>query len=323
MMSARSTGKHTSRHHHRNLQVGTPNSADSQLIDIFLQNLLLERGLSKNTLQAYGTDLRLFARWLSRQGNSLLTLQKKNIDDYLVARAGSGCSASTSARMSSSIRRLCIYLVQEGLREKDPSALVDSPKLSRSLPQSISEAEIEALLEAPDTQNVTGIRDRAMLELLYACGLRVTELITLDVDQINFNLGVLRVWGKGSKERMVPIGESALEWLQTYMRDSRRWIASDKYQADNILFISRRGGNMTRQAFWHLIKRYALKAGISTPLSPHTLRHAFATHLVDHDADLRVVQMLLGHSDLSTTQIYTHVANTRLKNLHAKHHPRG
>ncbi|HBR95886.1 MAG TPA: site-specific tyrosine recombinase XerD [Gammaproteobacteria bacterium] len=294
------------------------------LIALFLQNQMLERGLGRNTLQAYGSDLRLFARWLATvAGCPLVASQRDHILDYLASRTESGCSARTSGRITSSIRRFCAWLVSDGHRKDDPSALVDTPRLGRQLPKSISESDVERLLIAPDTTTTAGIRDRAMLELLYACGLRVSELIHVQIDQINFNLGVLRIWGKGDKERLVPIGESALLWLQRYLQDARSAIAGEGAAQQNTLFLSPRGGAMTRQTFWYKIKRYAVRAGISSDLSPHTLRHAFATHLVNNDADLRVVQLLLGHSNLSTTQIYTHVANARLKALHAAHHPRG
>lgn len=298
--------------------------ADATHIELFLQNQLLERGLSRNTLQAYGSDLRLFAVWLNKtKRNELLSCQRDDILSYLADRSGDGSSARTAGRITSSIRRLCAWLIRENYREDDPSSLVEAPKLGRPLPKSLTEREVDRLLDAPDTGNPTGVRDRTMLELLYACGLRVSELIHLEIDQINFNLGVMRIWGKGSKERMVPVGESALYWVNKYLQESRDFIAGEKGKQDNVLFLSPRGGAMTRQTFWYMIRRYALAAGIRTDLSPHTLRHAFATHLVNNDADLRVVQLLLGHSDLSTTQIYTHVANTRLKSIHAEHHPRG
>ena len=272
-------------------------------------------------MQAYGSDLRLFATWLNAAGREvLLGCERQDILDYLAAKGG---NARTSGRITSSIRRFCAWMLREELRKDDPSALVEAPKIGRPLPKSLSERDVGKLLEAPDIGNPTGIRDRSMLELLYACGLRVSELVGLEVDQINFNLGVIRIMGKGSKERMVPVGDSALLWLKKYLNESRNWIAGEKGAQSNVLFLSPRGGAMTRQTFWYMIRRYALAAGIRTDLSPHTLRHAFATHLVNNDADLRVVQLLLGHSDLSTTQIYTHVANARLKQVHARHHPRG
>ncbi len=297
---------------------------DVLMIDGFIQNQLLERGLSRNTLQAYETDLRLFALWLNKCRLNLLSeIQESDILSYLAYRTGDGCSARTAGRIMSSIRRFCSWMVRERFRVDNPSSLVDAPKLGRPLPKSISEKDVLALLAAPDTNKPAGLRDRAMLELLYACGLRVSELVHLEIDQINFNLGVLRVWGKGEKERMVPIGDAALDWIKEYLQHAREEIAGLKGGQSNILFLSVRGGAMTRQTFWYLIKRNAVQAGINSDLSPHTLRHAFATHLVNNHADLRVVQLLLGHSDLSTTQIYTHVANARLKSLHSEHHPRG
>ncbi len=304
--------------------VQSTSTASLKLIDLFLQNQLLESGLSRNTLQAYGSDLRLLATWLANNSHGdLARLDQKDIFNYLSCRATQGASPRTQGRITSSIRRFCAWLVRENYRMDNPSALVETPKLGRPLPKSLSESEVESLLSAPDTTDPTGMRDKTMLELLYACGLRVSELINLEIDQINFNLGVLRVWGKGHKERMLPIGESALECLRQYLEHARHRISADAGRRDNTLFLSPRGGAMTRQTFWYMIKRYAVKAGVKSELSPHTLRHAFATHLVNNDADLRVVQLLLGHSDLSTTQIYTHVANARLKSLHAEHHPRG
>ncbi|MDO6461392.1 site-specific tyrosine recombinase XerD [Granulosicoccaceae sp. 1_MG-2023] len=293
------------------------------MIEQFLSDQLLERGLSRNTLAAYGSDLRLFAAWLSGRAGALERVVRQDILDYLGERTRQGASARTAGRITSSVRRFYAWCFQQNIVEEDPALLVDAPRAGRPLPKSLSEAEVEALLEAPDDNNPTGMRDRAMLELMYACGLRVSELIGLEVDQINFNLGVLRVWGKGNKERLVPVGEAALQRVRVYLKAGRRFIGTAAAAQDNILFLSPRGGAMTRQAFWYIIRRHAERAGIAKSLSPHMLRHAFATHLVNHDADLRVVQLLLGHSDLSTTQIYTHVAQARLKNLHAEHHPRG
>lgn len=283
---------------------------------------MLERGLSANTLSAYGSDLRLFSVWSGRQGTTLPEAGRGEILAYLAERSREGASARTAGRITSSVRRFYAWAMQNGVVSEDPALLIDAPRIGRPLPKSLTEAEVEALLDAPDEGNPSGLRDRAMLELMYACGLRVSELIGLDMDQINFNLGVLRVWGKGSKERMVPVGEAALERVRHYINEGRPYIGQSSAQ-DNTLFLSPRGGAMTRQAFWYIIRRHAERAGIGKSLSPHMLRHAFATHLVNHDADLRVVQLLLGHSDLSTTQIYTHVAKARLKTLHAEHHPRG
>jgi integrase/recombinase XerD len=223
--------------------------------------------------------------------------------------------------MVSSMRRFYRYLIREGQLREDPSVRIDTPRIGRPLPDSLSEAEVETLLDAPDESDTLGIRDRAMLELLYACGLRVSELVSMTTDQANLTQGVVRLIGKGNKERLVPLGEEAIDWLQYYLDESRPDLAADAVSKQ--LFITRRGKGMTRQAFWYRIRHYAVKSGINKPLSPHTLRHAFATHLLNHGADLRVVQMLLGHSDLSTTQIYNHVARERLKDLHSKHHPRG
>jgi integrase/recombinase XerD len=295
--------------------------ADADLIERFVDALWMEKGLSDNTLDAYRSDLAKLARWLSSQGTDLLRTRREHLLAYLAWNAQQGMRPRTMARSLSSIRRLYRYLVRETRIEADPSALIEAPKLGRPLPKSLTEAEVEALLEAPDTGDPLGLRDRAMLELLYACGLRVSELVNLTREQLNLRQGVIRVTGKGGKDRLVPLGEEASAWLQTYLGEARPEIMRGR--TGSALFPTRRGGAMTRQAFWHNIKRYARQAGIRKPLSPHTLRHAFATHLLNHGADLRVVQLLLGHSDLSTTQIYTHVARQRLKELHAQHHPRG
>lgn len=302
--------------------VASPSDHDLGLIEQFLADQMLERGLSRNTLAAYGSDLRLFSSWLANRRDGLVDAGRDAILAYLAERSQNGASARTAGRITSSLRRFYAWAMLNGVVSEDPALLVEAPGIGRPLPKSLTEAEVEALLDAPDEGNPAGLRDRAMLEMMYACGLRVSELIALEIDQINFNLGVLRVWGKGSKERMVPVGEAALEWVRSYLKEGRPYIGQSTGQ-DNTLFLSPRGGAMTRQAFWYIIRRHAERAGIGKSLSPHMLRHAFATHLVNHDADLRVVQLLLGHSDLSTTQIYTHVAQARLKNLHAEHHPRG
>lgn len=294
---------------------------DITLVERFLDALWLERGLSENTLSAYRSDLLGLSHWLEQQHIDLASAARADLLGYLQRRVEEGAKPRSSARLLSSIRRFYRYLVRERLVPEDPSARIDAPKLGRSLPKSLTEEEIEALLAAPDTSNLLGMRDRTMLEVLYASGLRVSELVGLAMPQINLQQGLVRVIGKGNKERLVPLGEEALNWLERYVRKSRAMLLGT-VQSD-VLFPSRRGTAMTRQAFWQLIKRYALVAGINKPLSPHTLRHAFATHLLNHGADLRVVQLLLGHSTLSTTQIYTHVARERLKNLHAEHHPRG
>ena len=294
---------------------------DLALIERFADTLWLERGLSENTLSAYRSDLQSLAKWLSTQGSALLTAERHQLSDYLQQRVEAGAKPRSRARLLSSIRRFYRYLLRESLRKEDPSARIDAPKLGRPLPKTLTESDVEQLLAAPDVSTPMGLRDRAMLELLYACGLRVTELVSLQLSQLNLQQGLVKVMGKGSKERLVPLGEVALEWLQRFMREGRGVILGEK--RSEALFPSKRGTAMSRQAFWQLIKRYALQAGISKPLSPHTLRHAFATHLINHGADLRVVQLLLGHSSLSTTQIYTFVAQERLKGLHATHHPRG
>jgi integrase/recombinase XerD len=289
------------------------------IIDSFLDNLWMERGLSENTLQAYRSDLYAFAVWLSQKSISIIDAQSIEILNYLSEQGTR--SARTSARRLSSLRRLYEYLVREGQMNHDPAAKIDSPKIGRPLPKSLTEEEVEALINAPDTASTLGLRDRAMLEVLYATGLRVSELIGLRLSQVNLRQGVVRVMGKGNKERLVPLGEEAVDWIEKYQREAR--LSLFKLEPNDVMFPSNRGKLMTRQTFWHAIKRYALVAGIQKNISPHVLRHAFATHLLNHGADLRVVQMLLGHSDISTTQIYTHVARERLKELHAEHHPRG
>lgn len=291
-------------------------------IERFLDALWMERGLSDNTLAAYRNDLQQFAGWLTRvQHCTLLQARREHLLDYLALRSEQQRSPRSSARLLSSLRRFYAWCRRENLLQDDPTRLLASPKLGRPLPDTLSEEDVEALLNAPDVGTVLGLRDRAMLELLYATGLRVSELVQLCEHQVNLRQGVLRVIGKGQKERLVPMGEVAIDWLQRYMRESRS--AMSQGQEDEALFVTNRKRGMTRQAFWHLIKRYTRQAGIRAHLSPHTLRHAFATHLLNHGADLRAVQMLLGHSNISTTQIYTHVAQARLQELHARHHPRG
>lgn len=289
------------------------------IIDHFLDALWMERGLSDNTLQAYRSDLYSFANWLAAKHGQIRQTQDTDLLTYMAGQSSK--SVRTSARRLSSLRRLFQYLLREGQITHDPTARIESPKSGRPLPSSLTETEVERLLEAPDLETDIGSRDRAMLEVLYATGLRVTELVSLRLDQLNLRQGVVRVMGKGNKERLVPLGEQAIYYLEKYMKTCRP--AFFKGLPDATVFPSNRGKRMTRQTFWYAIKRYALKAAIEKPLSPHVLRHAFATHLLNHGADLRVVQMLLGHSDISTTQIYTHVARERLKKLHAEHHPRG
>jgi integrase/recombinase XerD len=294
---------------------------DHPLIDQFLDALWLEKGLSDNTRDAYRSDLALFNGWLQEKGLELINAGRELILDHLAWRLEQHYKPRSTARFLSGVRGFYRYLLREKLIAVDPTLRVDMPQLGRPLPKSLSEADVEALLNAPDLSEAIGQRDRAMLEVLYACGLRVTELISLTLEQVNLRQGVLRVMGKGSKERLVPMGEEAIVWVERYMRDARGELLGGR--PSDVLFPSQRGEQMTRQTFWYRIKHQAKVAGIGKSLSPHTLRHAFATHLLNHGADLRVVQMLLGHSDLSTTQIYTHVARARLQDLHAKHHPRG
>lgn len=292
------------------------------LIDAFCDTLWLEDGLSQNTLAAYRRDLAQFAAWLSKQHRrGLLEAGNADLQGYLAYRYARRTKASSASRLLSSLKRFYRHHVREGRLAVDPTLNIDSPKMPRALPKSLSEHDVESLLEVPDVQTPLGLRDRAMLELLYATGLRVTELVTLTVPQVSVDAGVVRVMGKGAKERLVPVGEVALEWLGRYVRDGRAALLGGRLSDD--LFVTIRGEAMGRQMFWTIIKRHARQAGIKASVSPHTLRHAFATHLLNHGADLRVVQMLLGHSDVSTTQIYTHVARERLKQLHERHHPRG
>jgi integrase/recombinase XerD len=296
---------------------------DSEL-DVFCDRLLLEDGLAANTLESYRRDLSQFGAWLhdERDQQSLLSASAADLTAFLAHRFRQQAKASSAARFLSAAKRFYRYHVLQGTLKEDPSALVDAPKLMRPLPVSLSEAAVENLLHAPDVDDTLGLRDRAMLEVLYATGLRVSELVGLTLDQLRLDMGVVQIIGKGSKERIVPLGEEALYWLQAYLLRSRGLLLAAQPVA--AVFLTQRGDGMTRQAFWYLIKRYALQAGIPQEhISPHTLRHAFATHLLNHGADLRVVQLLLGHADISTTQIYTHVARERLKQLHRQHHPRG
>jgi len=294
------------------------------LLDEFSDALWLEDGLSRNTLDSYRNDLQLFSEWLKKRNpsNSMLT-EATNSDllEFLASRVAAKMKASTTSRELSSLKRFYRFLLRQGKIVTDPSLNIETPKLQRHLPESLSEKEVELLLSAPDLAQPLGLRDRAMLEALYASGLRVSELINLKYSQVSMDMGVLRVMGKGRKERLAPLGEESLEWLNRYTKNARPLLL-DGIVTDTI-FVTTRGAAMTRQAFWYLIKRYAQLVGIAKQLSPHTLRHAFATHLLNHGADLRVVQLLLGHADISTTQIYTHIARERLKQLHAKHHPRG
>ena len=291
-------------------------------IQSFLDALWMENGLSENTLSSYANDLKNFAQWLQQSGNHLLAAEKADLQGYLAFKFDLKAKPSSAARLLSTLRRFYRYQVREGHLKADPTALLESPKLASRLPKSMTEQQVDDLLAAPDTLTDLGVRDRLMLEVLYASGLRVSELVTLRLEQINTQHGIIKVMGKGNKERLVPIGEEALHWLQEYLQGPRMDLLKGKDTTTPLLFVTRRGGGITRQAMWHIIKKYSFDAQIHMQISPHTLRHAFATHLLNHGADLRSVQMLLGHSDLSTTQIYTHVANERLKAFHGQHHPR-
>jgi integrase/recombinase XerD len=293
-------------------------------VDAFCDALWLEDGLARNTLESYRRDLKLLAAWLSKsRRRSLLEAREEDLHAFFASRhLATQHRASSDARMLSSLKRFYQYCVREKEVKADPTVRLDSPKRVPRFPKTLSEADVEALLGAPDVKLPLGLRDRAMLEVLYASGLRVSELVGMKTFEANLDAGVVRVMGKGSKERLVPLGEEAVDWVKRYLADARPRLAKKK-GGDESLFVSERGTGMTRQAFWHIIKRHGAKAIPGKPLSPHVLRHAFATHLVNHGADLRVVQMLLGHADISTTQIYTHVARERLKKLHAIHHPRG
>ncbi len=299
------------------------------MLDAFCDALWLEDGLARNTLESYRRDLEQFGAWLARErARALATAQDADLHAYLEARhvaprqrGGRAPRASSDARLLSSLKRFYQYCLRERLVGADPTLRLDPPKRTPRFPKILSEADVEALLAAPDVDRTLGLRDRAMLEVLYASGLRVSELVALKTIEANLDAGVVRILGKGAKERLVPLGEEAVQWVQRYLRQARP--ALGKRTRSDALFLTARGAAMTRQAFWHNIKRYGARAVPGKSLSPHVLRHAFATHLINHGADLRVVQMLLGHSDISTTQIYTHVARERLKALHAKHHPRG
>jgi integrase/recombinase XerD len=298
--------------------------SNSDLLDEFCDAIWLEDGLSKNTIESYRRDLRLFGDWLSRvRGKSLADAGEEDISGYLAHRVSpqAAIRKSTQSRLISSLKRLYRFALQRERVAVDPTIRVDAPKKAQRFPKTLSEADVEALLAAADVATSSGIRDRAMLELVYACGLRVSELVNLKLSCVDLNTGVVRVMGKGGKERLVPLGEEASNWIDRFQREARPEILAGR--VSDYLFVTNRGDCMTRQAFWHLLKRRASIAIPGKSLSPHTMRHAFATHLLNHGADLRVLQLLLGHSDISTTQIYTHVAKERLKTLHAKHHPRG
>ncbi len=297
---------------------------DANLLDEFSDTLWLEDGLSRNTLDSYRNDLRLFSEWLRKRNQEdrvLMDATHSDLLEFLASRVSAKIKASTTSRELSSLKRFYRFLLRQGRITTDPSLNIETPKLQRSLPKSLTEKEVELLLSVPDLNHPLGLRDRAMVEVLYASGLRVSELINLKYSQVSMDMGVLRVMGKGRKERLAPLGEESLEWLSRYTREARPSLLNGI--VTDTIFVTTRGAAMTRQAFWYLIKRYAQIIGITKQLSPHTLRHAFATHLLNHGADLRVVQLLLGHADISTTQIYTHIARERLKQLHAKHHPRG
>jgi integrase/recombinase XerD len=291
------------------------------MIDRFLDAIWMERGLSENTLGAYRADLVALNQRLESKSVDLVNAGRADIMDYIAWRVEGGAKPRSTARQLSSFRRFFRYLLREGVISEDPTVNIAMPKIGRSLPQSLTEQDVEALLAAPKVSEPLGHRDRTMLEVLYATGVRVSELINLKLSQINLNQGVLRIVGKGDRERLIPLGDEAQDWIREFSDGARGEILLERQT--EFLFPTRRGDRMTRQAFWHIIKRYAKKAGISKKLSPHTVRHAFATHLLNNGADLRVVQLLLGHSDVSTTQIYTHVARERMKELHGRHHPRG
>ena len=302
---------------------GATREANRAVLDRFADGLWLADGLARNTLESYRRDLAGFASWLAQaDAKPLVEAAPADLQRYLAWQVEARHARPRSTgRLVSSLKRFYRFAVNEGLRADDPAADLEAPRIGRSLPKSISEAEVEALLAAPDVAHAQGMRDRAMLETLYASGLRVSELVGLKTVQASLQQGVVRILGKGAKERLTPLGEQACDWIARYQREARPQLLGER--KSDALFVTARGGPMTRQAFWGLVKRYAAAAGIRGAVSPHTLRHAFATHLINHGADLRVVQLLLGHADISTTQIYTHVARERLKSLHRKHHPRG
>ena len=298
-------------------QKGVMTANNAEHLELFLDTLYLEQGVSENTLVAYRSDLEKFCQFI--KDKDLLAVSSDDIEAYLAYRVDLGLKSRSTARSISALKRFYQYFVREKVIADSPMVNIAQPKAGQSLPKTLSEAEVEALLAAPDIEDPMGLRDKAMLELLYATGLRVTELVGLRMEQINLRQAVVFVKGKGNKERLVPLGEEAMYWLEQFLKVGRSQMIK---HATDFVFPSKRGIGMTRQTFWHRIKHYAILASVESPLSPHTLRHAFATHLLNHGADLRVVQMMLGHSDLSTTQIYTHVANERLKSVHEQHHPR-
>jgi integrase/recombinase XerD len=294
--------------------------ASQEGIDTFIDALWLEEGLSRNTLEAYRRDLRLFADWLGLRGQSLDDSSEADLQAYFAVRHA-GSKATSSNRRLTVFKRYFRWCLREKRRADDPTLRLQPARQALRVPKTLTESQVESLLAAPDAQTALGLRDRTMLELMYASGLRVSELVSLAVLNVSLGDGVLRVTGKGRKERLVPFGEVARHWIGRYLADARVEILAGQTSAD--LFVTRRGQGMSRVMFWMIVRKYALLAGIHSPMSPHTLRHAFATHLLNHGADLRAVQMLLGHADISTTTIYTHVARERLKLLHAAHHPRG
>jgi integrase/recombinase XerD len=298
-----------------------PQPLQDPLVEQFLDALWAERGLSRNTLQSYRYDLAQLAAQQRARGRQLTAASREDLLHFLAAQMRAGRSPRSLSRYLSGFRQFYRWLLREGRIARDPTALIESPKLGRGLPRALNEQQVTGLLEAPAVETARGLRDRTMLELMYASGLRVSELVGLELQDVNLNQGVVRVTGKGGKERLVPLGGEALAWLQRYLREARPELTRGSGCAQ--MFVTARRAGMTRQAFWHAIRKYALAAGISQAVSPHMLRHSFATHLLNHGADLRVVQLLLGHSDLSTTQIYTHIAREGLKQMHRKHHPRG
>ena len=296
--------------------------SDRQILDAFIDNIWIERGLSQNTLDSYRSDLEQFCSWLEKNNLSYIKTSKKEILSYLSFLFQKGLGSKTVARKLSSLKSFFRYLVFKSIIPNDPSSEIETPKLLKSIPKSISEKEVEALLAAPDEKTDIGLRDKTMIETLYSCGLRISELTNLELLNLNLRQGVIRVIGKGQKERLVPMGDQLIGLLELYISSSRKNLLNKRHS--DFLFLSTRGQRMTRQSFWHRIKHYCLASGFEPDkISPHVLRHAFATHLLNNGADLRVVQLLLGHSDLNTTQIYTEVARQRLKRLHTEHHPRG
>ena len=294
---------------------------DQSLIERYLDSLWTEKGLSNNTLQSYRRDLDFFSSWLDNSEYELKTIAQVGLQRYLAYRFEANYSARSTARAVSCLRGLFRWMQREEMIQEDPTLLLESPKVGRSLPKVLSEEDVERILAEPNTDIAIELRDKAMLEVLYGCGLRVSELVNLDVSQVNLRQFVIRTFGKGNKERLVPLGEEAVHWINQYVQKARPELLDGT--VTDALFVSTRKRHITRQTFWHRIKYYAAKSGIEKSISPHVLRHAFATHLLNHGADLRVVQLLLGHSDLSTTQIYTHVAQQRLQDMHKQHHPRG